>query len=290
MILPEVYREKSPLSDKDCFVVFDRRKTSFTFPVHVHPEYEINFVSGATGAQRVIGDSVETIGDKDLVFIANPELKHAWMDGQCKLTNIHEITIQFHPQLIEQNLNKNQFQSLKRLFKSAARGLCFGPSAIEKIQPLLQVITMENDGFYSVMRLFILLYELSKSTDCRELASGEPPEVSRNVELLNRLHEYVTGHITETIRIDDIAAALNMSRSTFARFLNAQTKMSFTDYLLDCRVKTAILLLKTGASIQSVSNQCGFNSVSYFYRVFKKANGINPAEYRDNYKKQKLVI
>lgn len=81
-IEPEIYREKSPLSEKDCFVVFDRRKSTFTFPVHVHPEYEINFVDGAPGAKRIIGDSVETMRDKDLVLIAGGELKHARKDGE----------------------------------------------------------------------------------------------------------------------------------------------------------------------------------------------------------------
>lgn len=83
MIEPEIYREKSPLSEKDCFVLFDRRKSTFTFPVHVHPEYEINFVDGVPGAKRIIGFSVEKIGNKDLVLIAGGELKHAWKDGEC---------------------------------------------------------------------------------------------------------------------------------------------------------------------------------------------------------------
>lgn len=82
----DIYREKSPLSNEDCFVVFDRRKSSFTFPVHVHPEYELNYVEGAEGARRVIGDSLETIGEKDLVLIANPDLKHAWKDGEQGFT------------------------------------------------------------------------------------------------------------------------------------------------------------------------------------------------------------
>lgn len=60
----EVYSEKSPLSDKDCFVVFDRRKSTFIFPVHVHPEFELNFVHGAKGARRVVGDLEESISEK----------------------------------------------------------------------------------------------------------------------------------------------------------------------------------------------------------------------------------
>ena len=290
MINSEVYREKSPLSDKDCFVVFDRRKSTFTFPVHVHPEYELNFVHGATGAQRIVGDSVEYIGEKDLVLIANPELKHAWKDGECKSKNIHEITIQFHPKLIEQYKNKNQFNSIQRLIERAVKGIAFGNATIEKIQPLLQIITMETEGFYSVMRLYILLYELSKSEDWRELSSGAAMETNRNTELLNRMHEYVINNIAGNIRITDVATELNMSRSTFARFLSAQTQMNFSDYLLDCRIKNAILQLKIGTPISEIADQCGFNSISYFYRVFKKTKGISPAEYRNDYKKQQMII
>ncbi|SDD65011.1 AraC family transcriptional regulator [Niabella drilacis] len=290
MVVPEVYREKSPLSEKDCFVVFDRRKSSFTFPVHVHPEFELNFVDGAAGAQRIIGDSVESIGEKDLVLIANPELKHAWKDGGRSFSNIHEITIQFHPQLLEQYLNKNQFRSIQRLFERASKGVCFGAATIERVQPLLHIITMENDGFYSVMRLFILLHELARNEDYRELSSGAPPEITRSAELLNRLQDYVSQHITDMIRLSDAATLLNMSRSTFARFLQSQTGLNFTDYLLDFRINVAVRKLKGTASIQDVADQCGFNSISYFYRVFKKAKGITPVEFRSNFKKQQVIV
>lgn len=290
MLVPEIYREKSPLSEKDCFVVFDRRKSSFTFPVHIHPEYELNFVDGAPGAQRIIGDSLETIGEKDLVLIASGDLKHAWKDGKCTSTNIHEITIQFHPHLFEHYLNKNQFSSIKRLFERGARGLCFGTATIEKVQPLLQIITMESDGFYSVMRLFTLLHELSKSEDCRELSSGTIPELSRNAELLKTLHELVSSHITENLLIADVASRLNMSRSTFARFIKLHTGVNFSDYVLQCRINMAMLKLKGADPIQHVADECGFNSLSYFYRVFKKAKGITPAEFRNNYNRQHVIV
>ncbi len=290
MILPEVYRENTPLSERDCFVVFERRKTNFTFPLHIHPEYEINFVSGASGALRIIGDSQETIKEKDLVFIANRQLRHAWMDGECTSKNIHEITIQFHPSLFENYLYKNQFQSIKRLFECAAKGVSFSAATIEKIQPLLQVISMEKDSFYAVMRLWTLVYELSKCTDYKELSTGVTPEVNRNTALLNRLYEYTSIHLAEPIHLEEVAAELNMSRSTFARFLNTQIQMNFTDFLLDRRIKTAIVKLKSGLTNSEVAVQCGFNSLSYFYRVFKRAMGVNPTEFRNNCRKQQVIV
>lgn len=290
MTTSKIYREKSPLSEKDCFVVFDRRKSSFTFPVHVHPEYELNFVDGAPGAQRIIGDSVEYIGEKDLVLIASPVLKHAWKNGNCTATNIHEITIQFHPSLIEQCLDKNQFKSIQRLFTRAAKGVCFGPATTERVLPLLRILTMETDGFYAVMRLFILLYELSKGDDFRELSSTAAPKMTGPALLLNTLQNHINQHIHRMIPMAEAAAVLNMSRSTFARFIKLHTGMTFTDYLLDFRINKAIRELKDTSSIPDVVTQCGFNSVSYFYRVFKKAQGITPAEFRDNFKKQQVII
>jgi AraC-like DNA-binding protein len=286
----EIYQEKSPLSEKDCFVVFDRRKSSFTFPVHVHPEYELNFVDGAPGAERIVGDSTEFIGEKDLVLIANPNLKHAWKDGRCTSTNINEITIQFHPSLIEQCLDKNQFRSIQQLFEHGAKGICFGPATIERVLPLLRILTMESDGFYSVMRLFILLHELSKSDDYRVLSSTTALEMTGAALQLNTLQQYIYRHLTDTIRMPDAAAELNMSRSTFARFIIQHTGMNFTDYVLECRINMALQQLKTSASIQQVVVRCGFNSVSYFYRVFKKAKGLTPAEFRDHFRKQQVII
>lgn len=288
--MSDIYREKSPLSEQDCFVVFDRRKSSFNFPVHVHPEYELNYVEGAPGAQRIIGDSIETIGHKDLVLIANPELKHAWKDGECTSTDIHEITIQFHPSLIEQNLDKKQFQSIQQLFKRASKGVHFGAATIEKALPLMRILTMEKDGFYAVMKLFILLYELSKGEDLRELSSHIKKGITPNELLIQKLQNYISHNVSQMIRLQEAADILNMSRSTFARFIKCNTNMNFTDYLLDFRINLATRKLKELVPIADVVNLCGFNSISYFYRVFKKMKGITPAEFRDNSKNQQLII
>lgn len=286
----DIFREKSPLSNEDCFVVFDRRKSSFTFPVHIHPEFELNYVEGASGAKRIIGDSIETIGEKDLVLIANPELKHAWIDGDCQSVDIHEITVQFHPSLIEQCLDKRQFQSVQKLISRASRGVVFGHETIERVLPLLRIITLERDGFYSVMKLFIILYELSKGNDLRELSKTNVAMLNSNDLLMSRLQDYVSRNIGSELSLPQVATEFAMSKSTFSRFLKATTTMSFTDYLLDYRINMAVRLLRQEVPISDLVEQCGFNSLSYFYRVFKRAKGITPLEYKRLYKKQQIIV
>ena len=45
-------REITPLSDKDCFYIADRHKKEFTYPMHSHKEFELNFVEHAPGVRR----------------------------------------------------------------------------------------------------------------------------------------------------------------------------------------------------------------------------------------------
>ena len=40
-----IIREITPLSDKDCFYIAERYKTEFTYPIHNHAEFELNFGS-----------------------------------------------------------------------------------------------------------------------------------------------------------------------------------------------------------------------------------------------------
>ena len=40
-------REITPLTKGDSFLVFDRVKDNFDFPIHYHPEFELNFIKNA---------------------------------------------------------------------------------------------------------------------------------------------------------------------------------------------------------------------------------------------------
>ena len=90
-----VLHEITPLGEHDFMYVADRHKKEFTYPMHSHEIFELNFVENAAGCRRVIGDSSEVIGPYDLVLITSPDLEHVWEQHQCQSTDIHEITVQF---------------------------------------------------------------------------------------------------------------------------------------------------------------------------------------------------
>lgn len=114
--MSEVLTEITQLSELDCFHIVERHKTEFTYPLHRHREFELNFVEHGAGVRRIVGDSMETIGDYDLALIAAENLEHVWEDGNCKSPDIREITIQFSPDFLE-------MESLRRT-SSTPSGRC----------------------------------------------------------------------------------------------------------------------------------------------------------------------
>ena len=67
----KIITEITPLSEKDCFYLVDRTKDCFNYPIHHHSEYELNFVEGCQDAVRVVGDSIERIGNFDLCLLGH---------------------------------------------------------------------------------------------------------------------------------------------------------------------------------------------------------------------------
>jgi AraC-like DNA-binding protein len=289
-----ILREITPLSEKDCFYVVERFRSEFTFPVHIHPEYELNFIEKAKGAQRIVGDSIEEIDDLELVLITSENLEHVWVNHNHKLTMIREITIQFHPSLFDGNLiHKNQFKSIKEMFEKARKGLLFTRKTIEKVEPMLSSLIFEKTGFYSVLKLMSILHELSKSEDSRILASSSfvGKEDSFDSRRVKTVHEYIEQHYRKKIRISDVAALVYMTEGTFSHFIKRRTGKSFTDYVLDVRLGYAIrLLVDSTHPVAEIADLCGFNNLSNFNRIFKKKKLLTPKDFRNQYKKTKMIL
>ena len=99
--------------------------------------------------------------------------------------------------------------------------------------------------------------------------------------LLRKAHDYCVEHMSEPISDGDLAAAAGSSRWHFARQFRQLEGMSPHEFILDVKLRMAQRLLQSGNSpVKIVAQECGFEDVSYFCRVFKAAYGSTPGEYR----------
>lgn len=289
-----VMREITPLSDSDCFYLADRHKSSFDFPIHSHPEFELNFIGNAAGVRRTVGDHSETIGDNDLVLITSPNLEHVWEQGECHSTNIREITIQFTSDILPDTLlAKNQFHSIHRMLERARCGLAFSQLTIMKVYGKLDELTYQQNGFQSVLGFLDLLYALSLSDDSRTLSSSsfariEPSNESRRV---GKVQQYIASHFRDEVRLETLADLVGMTPVAFSRFFHQRTGRKLSDYIIEFRLGCASrMLIDTTKTIAEICYDCGFNTLSNFNRLFRRDKGCSPKEFRENFIKKKIII
>ncbi len=289
-----IMHEITPLSDKDCFYIADRRKSEFTYPLHSHSEFEINYIENAEGVRRIVGDSVEIIGKYDLTLIAGEELEHVWEQHRCTSRQIREITIQFSKDLFFGNLiHKNQFSSIRKMLGSAQKGINFPMETIMKIYPMLDTLSAEKSGFHAVVKLLMILYELSLCDNYRALASTSFAHIDENSDSrrVRKIYEYINNHYKEEIRLEDLARIIGMTPAAASRFFKLRSGKTVSDHIIDTRLGHATrLLVDTTHAVAEICYDCGFNNLSNFNRIFKKRKGCSPKEFRENYRKTKMII
>lgn len=239
----KVLRELPPLLDSDFMYVADRRKKEFTYPIHKHEVFELNYVENGDGVLRIVGDSAETIGNRELVLITSPDLEHVWEQDKCKSEDIREITVQFFFDFNSSYslFNRTPLLPIKRLFERARKGVAFTPETIEKVYPLLNSLSSTKDKFYSVINFLTLLYELSLADDTRELASSSFAKVDVDSESrrILKVKEYINKHYTEEIRLADMADLVGMSTTSFSRFFKLRSGKTLSDYVVEMRLGVA---------------------------------------------------
>lgn len=291
--MSQVLSEICGLSQGDCFYVVERHKTEFTYPLHRHRECELNFIQNAPGVRRVIGDSVETIGEYDLVLITGENLEHVWEQGTCKSPDIREITIQFSPDLFDGGLlGRNQFASIQRMFARAAHGLAFPLGSIMKVYGYIDQIASQDGSFKQFMDCLMMLYELSKC-EAKELASSSFANASRDSESrrVMKVKEYINDHYAEDLTLPKLASLVGMSPSSFSRFFKMRTGKTLSSYLVSIRLGNAArALVDTTSTVSEICYSCGFNNLSNFNRVFRAKRGMTPHEFRSMYKKKKVIV
>lgn len=114
------------------------------------------------------------------------------------------------------------------------------------------------------------------------LPKSEASRVQLNAQIrLQKMLSYIYENYTRTITLADIAGAANISRSEAGRCFQAYLGCSPVEALIQHRLETARhLLQQTTMTLQEISFACGFHSVNYFSRQFRRKYGYSPGEKR----------
>lgn len=96
--------------------------------------------------------------------------------------------------------------------------------------------------------------------------------------------EYINQNYNQFITSKDVASELFMNNSYFCRLFKKNFGNCFQNYLNIYRIeKSTILLRDTNDSVSEIAENVGFNSMSYYGKLFREIYGCSPSQYRKKF-------
>lgn len=103
---------------------------------------------------------------------------------------------------------------------------------------------------------------------------GMPPAIIR------AYHELLS-NVTSEVKLNDLAAMINMSPNYFSSLFKKWIGISFTQFRALTRVNYSLTLLTaTDKSISEIADELGFSDQAYFTNIFKYFTKVTPGQFR----------
>ncbi len=246
---------------------------------HYHPEYELVYIEGVSGTRHV-GDHISTYEGSDLVFIG-PNVPHLNFDYGVK-TDYREVVVQLSEAFLKTSvLSLPELADVAHLFERAKQGISFCGATKQRIGERLMQLSGEPP-FRQLLDLLALFQELATSSEYSLLAA-RPVEHAYNLgeqQRIRRLYQFVEENYQRPITLAEAADLTNLTKAAFCRYVKRMTRLTFTEFLNQYRVNRAKTRLLAGDTVTEACFGSGFESLSYFNRVFRTRTGENPSQFR----------
>jgi AraC-like DNA-binding protein len=139
----------------------------------------------------------------------------------------------------------------------------------------------ENDRQLVGARLMHILMLFYREQAPEDYAANE---LSNTEQCRHRIvaaaKKYLDKNYHHPVRLEDVANDLGISPFYLSRIFSSQSDFSLFQYLTDIRMNEAKKLLRENRHIiNDIASMVGFESLSYFSKVFKKHVGCAPSQY-----------
>lgn len=246
---------------------------------HYHPEYELVYIVGASGTRHV-GDHISRYEGSDLVFIG-PNLPHLNFDYGVT-TDYRKVVIQLAPGFWGDGFwPAPELAPIADLFERARAGLSFSGATKDTVGRQLEEL-VSLPPFERMMALLRILQQLAISSDVSSL-QGKPIAGTYNLaeqQRLRRVYQFVEANYSRRIGVPEIASLVSLTEAAFCRYIKRLTGLTFTQLLNQYRVSQAQQLLLANHTVTEAAEASGFESLSYFNKIFRRVTGENPLQFK----------
>ncbi|WP_341220716.1 AraC family transcriptional regulator [Polaribacter atrinae] len=277
--------EKIPQSQESSFHAFIYENTHFNAPLHFHPEYELTYIIKGKGI-RYVGNSIQNFEEGDFVLLGK-KVPHCWKDSDTENNKtVKSIVIQFNETFLGNGWqDKSEFRNIKNLLSSSLKGIKFKKKTSKlfskKISNLLQKTSLEK-----LIYFIQLLEDLSKVNKKEFLISeGFTPLLnSKTNNRVDKIYNYVHENYHKKITLKETAFLIGLSEEAFCRFFKKSLQKSFFTYINEYRINVACKqLIESKKTVSEIAFNCGYDSLPFFYRQFKKFKKRTPLNFRKVY-------
>jgi AraC-like DNA-binding protein len=254
-------------------------KLNEVFYWHFHPEIELVYVEADKGI-RHIGEHISTYEGCDLALIGS-YIPHLNFDYGVKAT-VETVVIQFPETYFESGLIRiPELKKVVELMERAKTGLAF-TGETKRIAGIRLKKLQHLDRFHQFMELMGIFQFLAESDeyvnlDVRPISSQT---ILKQQERMHRIHQFVETNFQKSIDTQQIANEVNLSLPAFCRYMKKTTKLTYTDFVNQYRIQYAKKLLIQDKNVTEACFESGYESLSYFNRIFKKWTGETPSGFR----------
>lgn len=99
-----------------------------------------------------------------------------------------------------------------------------------------------------------------------------------------KIRNYIDLHYNQDISLNDLSAMVYLNTKYISDLFKKEYNITITDYIAQKRIEEAKqLLLRSALPITEISDQVGYHDAKYFAKLFKRYNGISPAQFRKLY-------
>ena len=243
----------------------------FSYDKHAHEELSIGLTR--QGLQHFNSSGSFHRSEPGNIVLFNPEQVH---DGHGEKGNtlLYDM-LYIHPQQLQPMLQAAGVTNVEdfRVDDNVIGDGLLGDSVLR----LSQLITQQTDD---ALMLDYWLYQL-----CARLAAYQkqfvPNQRVLQVDrLLLKARDYIQDNIRTDMTLDDISAAIGLSKYHFLRMFRSQFGITPHQYIVSCKINAARYQLEKGACLNDVVFDFGFSDLSHFNRRFKPIYGMTPKQYQ----------
>lgn len=103
-------------------------------------------------------------------------------------------------------------------------------------------------------------------------------------DIIENIKKYIDLHYEKTLTLEFVSSLFHLNRSYLSSAFKSYTNINFVDYINQVRVEHAKeLLTNTTKKTYQVAQAVGYDNAKYFFRIFKKIEGLTPEQYRSRH-------